>query len=94
MALPKLDYSQIHYVVFTKTSSACDVAPVLPMETKTNPEMIRITKSSVLNPLDIKFEIDLSNTVNVLKYKVYEMTKIHPTNQIIKFGNTVLLNDL
>lgn len=54
--------------------------------------MIRITKINPLNPLDIKFEIDLGNTVAVLKYRVYEITRIHPTNQILKFGNNVLSN--
>ncbi len=54
--------------------------------------MIRVTKVSVLNPLDIKFEIDLSNTVAVLRYRVFELTKIHPFNQILKFGNTILSN--
>lgn len=94
MAFPKIDYSKLHYIVFTKTPSVFDTVPVLPMEAKTNPEMIRITKQSVLNPIDIEFEIDLSNTLAVLRYKVYELTKIHPVNQIIKFGNTILSNDL
>ncbi len=47
-----------------------------------------------MNPLDIKFDIDLANTVSVLKSRVYELTKIHPLNQILKFGNAVLANDL
>lgn len=55
--------------------------------------MIKVTKVSVLNPLDIKFEIDLSNTVAVLRYRVFELTKIHPFNQILKFGNTILSNE-
>ncbi len=94
MNFPKIDYSKVHYIVFTKTPSVCDTVSVAPMETKASPQMIRITKPSVLNPLDIKFEIDLSNTLSVLKYKVFELSKIHPSNQILKFGNTVLANDL
>lgn len=68
---PKLDYSQIHTVVFTKTLTVCDNPPQPVMETKLKPEMIRVTKVSALNPMDIKFEIDLSNTVAVLKYRVF-----------------------
>lgn len=94
MAFPKIDYSRFHYVVFTKTTSVFDNPPLLPMETKTNPEVIRITKPSVLNPIDIKFEIDLSNSLAVLRHKVYELTKVHPVNQILKFGNNILSNDL
>ena len=55
--------------------------------------MIRVTKASALNPIDIKFEIDLSNTVAVLRYRVFELTKIHPLNQILKFGTTILSNE-
>ena len=91
---PKIDFSQTHYVVFTATKASSDTLPQCNMETKTNPEIIRITKASVINPLDIKFEIDLSNTVAILKHRVYQMTKVHPLNQILKFGNTVLANEL
>jgi hypothetical protein len=94
MNFSKIDYSKLHYIVFSKTASVCDVVPVAPMETKTNPQMIRITKASVLNPLDIKFEIDLTNTLSVLKFKVFELSKVHPSNQILKFGNNILSNDL
>ena len=95
MNFPKIDYSRVHYIVFTKTPSVCDTVPVAPLlENKTNPQMIRITKTSVLNPLDIKFEIDLNNTLSVLKYRVFELSKVHPSNQILKFGNTILSNDL
>lgn len=31
LRFPKIDYSQVHYVVFTKSSSVCDSVPVLPM---------------------------------------------------------------
>lgn len=89
---PKIDYSQIHAIVFTKTPSVCDNPPLPVMETKVKSEMIRVTKVSTLNPFDIKFEIDLSNTVAVLRYRVFELTKIHPLNQILKFGNTILSN--
>lgn len=92
LPFPKIDFSQVQYIVFTKTPSSCDTLPQPILETKTNPQMIRIIKSSSINPLDIKFEIDPSNTVNVLKHKVYQLTKIHPSNQILKFSNTILSN--
>ncbi len=56
--------------------------------------MIRIVKANGLNIFDIKFEIDLTNNTAVLKHRVYELTKVHPSNQVLKFGNTVLVNDI
>jgi hypothetical protein len=91
-AFPKLDYSEVHFLVFTKAPSTFDELLQPVMYTKNNPEMIKITKTDPLNPVDIKFEIDLTNTVAVLKYRVYELTKIHPSNQILKFGNKILSN--
>lgn len=38
-------------------------------------------------------DIDITNTLAVLRYKIYESTKIHPSNQIIKFGNLPLTNN-
>jgi hypothetical protein len=64
------------------------------MQSLAKPVTIRVKKDSALCPLEIKFEIDLSNTVSTLKYQLYQMTKIHPSNQILKFGTTVLTNDL
>lgn len=68
---PKIDYSTIHTIVFTKSPSVCVNPPQPVMEVKAKPEIIRITKASTLYPMDIKFEIDLSNTVTVLKYRVF-----------------------
>ncbi len=36
----------------------------------------------------------MDNTLSVLKFRVFEKTGIHPANQIIKFGNNPLVNDL
>ena len=37
-------------------------------------------------------EVDLDNTLEVLKYKIFMMSRIHPQNQIIKFANKPLIN--
>lgn len=37
-------------------------------------------------------EVDLSNTLEVLKYKIFKTCRIHPQNQIIKFANKPLIN--
>ena len=39
-------------------------------------------------------EIDLDNTVAVLKYKIFKITRIHPNNQIIKFATKPLSNSV
>jgi Ubiquitin family len=36
--------------------------------------------------------IDLNNTLAVLKFKIFLATKIHPANQIVKFAGTPLTN--
>ena len=42
----------------------------------------------------LKFEIDLENTLSVLKFRIFEKLGIHPSNQILKYGNNPLINDL
>ncbi len=54
-----------------------------------NVEPIDVT----LNGEKIKLEIDLSNCVSCLKYRLFETTKIHPKNQTLKYGEKVLSND-
>ena len=39
-------------------------------------------------------EVDLDNTLSVLKYKLFKITRIHPKNQILKFANKPLINDV
>lgn len=39
-------------------------------------------------------DIDLENTLNVLKYRIFKITQIHPQNQIIKFANKPLANNV
>lgn len=39
------------------------------------------------------FNIDLSNNLAVLKYKIFRKTGIPIANQIIKFANNALIND-
>ena len=55
------------------------------------------------NPVEVKvnqrsksysFKIDIENSLSVLKYEIFKETNIHPLNQIIKFGNNPLVNDL
>lgn len=39
------------------------------------------------------FNIDLGNSLSVLKYRIFKKTGIPPANQIIKFANNTLTND-
>ena len=39
-----------------------------------------------------KLELDLENTVAVLKYKIFKVTRIHPANQIVKYATKPLSN--
>jgi hypothetical protein len=39
------------------------------------------------------FNIDLSNSLGVLKYRIFKKTGIPPANQIVKFANNALIND-
>jgi hypothetical protein len=90
LPLPKLDYSQEMSVLFTATASAIDTPIKKPEEPENN-----ISKIFVMRDSD-KFEIsvDLDNTLNCLKYKIFEQSKYHPSNQIIKFATKPLLNSV
>lgn len=88
--MPKLDFSRKHYVLFTATKSLSDQYPNQPQEVLENQVAIKVTFNNTEN---YTIKIDLSNPLTVLKYKVFQETGIHPTNQIIKFANAPLLTD-
>lgn len=71
LEMPKLDFSKIHYVVFTKTQSVCDVRPQMQMVPNSNLVHIKIVKNSSILPIDINFEIDLGSTLLALKYRIF-----------------------
>jgi hypothetical protein len=76
--------------VFTASESTVDNFPVDPKEPTVNLTHLTISNDSERYNL----EIDLDNTLYSLKYKIFEILKFHPTNQILKYGGKVLLNDL
>ena len=75
--------------MFTATPSFVDEPVVEPPTITANNKNISITKG------DNKYvvEIDLQNTLTVLKYKIFRITNIHPNNQILKFANKPLTNN-
>jgi hypothetical protein len=55
----------------------------------------KLSQVSVLKGQEkLSVEIDLENTVAVLKYKLFKLSRIHPNNQIIKFANKPLSNNV
>lgn len=90
MRLPKLDFSEELYVMFTDSSSAVDEEVVEPPSLSTE-----ISQISIVRGLEkYAVEIDLGNTLSVLKYRIFKITQIHPQNQIIKFANKPLANNV
>ena len=88
--LPKLDFSEEIYVVFTASASTVDEEVVQPAMLSGSQNEISIIKGSE----KFTFEIDLDNTVSVLKYKIFKATRIHPLNQIVKFATKPLSNNV
>jgi hypothetical protein len=60
------------------------------MFTSKNPVKLTVNKGTK----SYNFNIDLENTLSVLKMNIFHQTKIHPSNQILKFANNPLLSDL
>lgn len=40
------------------------------------------------------YQMDLDNSLSVLKHRIFKDTRIHPANQIIKFASNPLINDI
>ena len=60
------------------------------MSINTAPVEIKVVRDT----RSITFKIDLQNSLYYLKYKIFKETNIHPTNQILKFANNPLVNDV
>lgn len=91
MRLPKIDFSEELFVIFTATPSTLDeevIEPEMPMNKRKNATLI-ITQGTT------KFEVKLSLdfTIAVLRYQIFKMRNIHPNNQILKFGDNYLSNN-
>jgi hypothetical protein len=41
----------------------------------------------------LTIEIDLANSISILKYKIFQKIGVPPLNQILKFGGNALIND-
>lgn len=90
MRLPKLDFSEELYVIFTASESTVDEDVVEPVTLSGKLSQISVTRGNDKYTM----EIDLDNTLSVLKYKIFKMTQIHPQNQTIKFANKPLANNV
>ena len=88
--LPKLDFSEQLYITFTASPSFVDEEIVQPVTIEANIKKVSVTKGN--NKYTV--EVDLDNTLSVLKYKLFKITRIHPKNQILKFANKPLINDV
>ena len=88
--LPKLDFDEPHWVIFSPSESTLDTPAVDPNEPEKAASILFITKG------DDKYEVkvDLDNSVATLKYRVYQVTKVHPHNQILKYAKKPLSNDI
>lgn len=88
LSLPKLDFSQEMWVVFTASPSTIDTPVASFNLTVTNP-----TKISILRGSDkIQLEVDLDHSLDSLRTQIFEAIKYHPANQILKFGGKTLAN--
>jgi hypothetical protein len=75
------------WVVFTATPATID-APVSKPEPVVNP-----CKISILRGTDkLQVEVDLDNSLDSLRSRIFEVLKYHPLNQILKFGGKPLVN--
>lgn len=76
--------------MFTASPTVVEEEVIEPPTLTANLSQVSITKGED----KYNIEIDLENTVSVLKYKVFKATRIHPNNQIIKFANKPLGNNV
>ena len=91
MRLPKIDFSEELFVIFTATPSTLDeevIEPEMPMNKRKNATLI-ITQG--MTKFEVKLSLDF--TIAVLRYQIFKMRNIHPNNQILKFGNNYLSNN-
>lgn len=76
--------------MFTVSPTVVDEEVIEPPTLTTN-----LSQISVIKGLDkFTIDIDLENTLSALKYKVFKATRIHPNNQILKFANKPLGNNV
>ena len=90
MRMPPLDYSKQYYIIFTKTKSVTDNYPPEPMFVDNSPVLLKIMKGKNA----YNYQIDLDNSLSVLKHRIFKDTQIHPANQTVKFANNPLINDI
>lgn len=76
--------------MFTASPTVVEEEVIEPPTLTANLSQVSITRGED----KYNIEIDLENTVSVLKYKVFKATRIHPNNQIIKFANKPLGNNV
>lgn len=75
------------WVVFTTSPATID-APVGKAQPVLNP-----CKISILRGTDkFQLEVDLDNSLDSLRSRIFEVLKYHPLNQVLKFGGKPLLN--
>jgi hypothetical protein len=88
LRLPKLDFSEEMWVIFTASPSTIDTAVPNLNEPINNSCFV-----SILRGTDkFQIQVDLDNSLESLRTKIFEVIKYHPLNQILKFGGKPLVN--
>lgn len=90
LPLPKVDFDETFHVVFTATPSSTDQPEPVPASSGGPISQVAVTWGTQ------RFDIDISldDTVALLKYKIFEITKVVSANQIVKFAGKPLVNGL
>lgn len=85
--VPELDDREVFTVIFTAGSSTSE-SPVDPIKTFDEKHLIFV---KVREPMGFKVDLE-KTTVGDLQSFIYSKFRIHPLNQLIKFGAKVLLD--